>query len=371
MLPLAESHVMSLQSYIPGKSIKETKDEYGVSELIKLASNENPFGPSPKAIKAASEAILKGHLYPISGRFALKEKLCEKFATFDVKPHNLVLGNGANELITLLVRSLIGNGEALLNAWPSFIVYRLAAKATGRQEIAVPLTADFDYDLGHMSEVVKDNNVKMVFIASPNNPTGKYTSINDLTEFAQALPEHVILVVDEAYFDYVDVDDYKTAIPLVLSRPRTVVLRTFSKIFGLAGLRIGYAVCDEQIAQVLHRIRDPFNVNGVAQAAALAALDDVEHIEKSKTSNNEELPRVGAAMKAMGLNITPSVGNFVLMHLADHMMSIDEVSESLIKKGVIIRPLKNYDLLRAARITIGTRRENDLLLGALQETACA
>ena len=367
MLSLAESHIMKLEPYVSGKPIKETKYKYGVKELIKLASNENCIGPSPKAIRAANKAMIECHLYPISGRFCLKERLCEKYLEYGVKFHNIVLGNGANELITLLVRSFIGYKEILLNAWPSFVVYRLAAKATGRQEISVPLTLDLDYDLHRMSEAAKIKNVKMVFIASPNNPTGKYVNISELISFAQSLPEHIILVIDEAYFDYVEKDDYATAIPLVLSRARTVVLRTFSKIFGLAGLRIGYAICDQQIAEILHRVRDPFNVNGIAQVAALAALEDVEHIEKSKLLNNKELFHVSTVIKNMGLKVTPSVGNFILMHLSDYMKNIDDVVKKLIKKGVIIRPLKNYGLMRAARITIGTRKQNEILLAALRE----
>ena len=367
MLSLAESHIMNLESYIPGRSIKKNNNKYKVNQIIKLASNENSIGPSPKAIKAASEEIFKCHIYPIYNRFCLKEKICKKYLKYGIKSNNIVLGNGTNEIITLLVRTFIGYKEILLNAWPSFIVYRLAAKAFGRREISVPLTFNLDYDLSRMSELSKNENVKMIFIANPNNPTGKYIAIRELISFAQNLPKHIILVIDEAYFDYVDKNDYDTAIPLILSRPRTVILRTFSKIFGLAGLRIGYAICDQKIAEIIHRIRDPFNVNGIAQVAALAALDDVEHVKNSKLLNNSELLYVTAGMKKIGFHVTESVGNFVLMHLENYMENIDNIIEKLIEKGIIIRPLKNYNLTRAARVTIGTRNENKILLEALEE----
>jgi histidinol-phosphate aminotransferase len=372
MRPLVQDHLNQLIPYIPGKPIEETEREYGVSDLAKLASNENGLGPSPKAVEAARAAVTQAHLYPDAGCYYLKEKLKERHGDHGVGSENLVIGNGTNEIITLLVRAFVGPGEALLNAWPSFVCYKLAARSCGRTEHIVPLPAELDYDLDAMLEASQKaaadpdaDRVKMVFIGNPNNPTGKYIPKAKLDAFIEGLDPEVIVIIDEAYAEYVEKADYPDAMEWVKKRPRTCVTRTFSKIYGLAAMRIGYAVCDPDIADILNRMRDPFNVNAVAQAAALAALDDHGHIEKSRAHNNSELPRIAAGLEKLGIEVTPSVANFVLARFPEGAPDVPALFESLIKERVIVRPVTNYGLERAVRISAGTREENDRLLGAV------
>lgn len=369
MHALAPAHILNLAQYIPGRPIKETQAEFGLEKVVKLASNENPWGPSPHAIEAIKRELYDGALYPISGRIELKEKICRFLQLEESHQRRIVLGNGANELITLLVRAFLGENEKILNAWPSFIVYRLCAQAHGRLERTVMLTPDLDYDLPALLVAANEeaDALKMIFIANPNNPTGKYISKKNLDEFIAKLPPHIIVVVDEAYADFVDEDDYKSCIDWVFKRPRTVVVRTFSKIFGLAGFRIGYAVCDEEIADILHRIRDPFNVNCTALVAASAALDDFGHIKKCRENNSQERVLVTHEVQRLGLKVTPSAANFVLMHLQDKTKSMASIVNNLMRHGVIVRPVANYGLPNAARVTIGTPSENQLFLRALAE----
>lgn len=370
MRPLVEPHLQALVPYVPGKPIEETEREYGIRGIAKLASNENCLGPSPKAVEAIQRAAASAHLYPDADCYYLKQRLCERHESYGVKPEHLVIGNGTNEILTLLVRAFLGVDDAMLNAWPSFVVYRLAAKGCGRHELAVPLDKELGYDLDAMADAAKksEHPIKLVFLANPNNPTGRYVGRDALERFVRRLDDDMILVLDEAYAEYVTVDDYPDGLALAMRRPRTVVTRTFSKAFGLAAMRVGYAVCDPEVADILNRLRDPFNVNAIGQRAALAALDDQEHVERSKKHNAEELPRLAKGLTELGLKVYPSVANFVLAELPEDGMSLEGMNEQLLRRGVIIRPVKNYGLPRAARITVGTRAENDKLLAALAET---
>lgn len=368
MLPLVSPHLSSLVPYVPGKPIAETEREYGVTNLAKLASNENPLGPSPKAVEAGQKAMSELHLYPDAGAYYLKQRLLERHADHNVTAEQLVLGNGTNEIISLMAKAFLADGEALLNAWPSFVCYRMGAKANNKTELAVPLTGDLDYDLVKMAEVAQnpgEEPVKMVFVGNPNNPTGKFVKKDALDAFIGGLPADVICVIDEAYAEYVTDPEYPDAMAWVQKRPRTVVTRTFSKIFGLAALRVGYAVCDPAIADILNRLRDPFNVNTVGQAAALAALDDEEHLEKSRAHNDAEMPFVTAGLSELGLSVTPSVANFVLAEMPAGAPVGKDVFEGLIRRGVIVRPVGGYGLTRSVRITLGTRAENERLLTAM------
>ncbi|MFZ9888917.1 MAG: pyridoxal phosphate-dependent aminotransferase, partial [Myxococcota bacterium] len=308
MRPLVEPHLRALVPYVPGKPIEETEREYGVSGIAKLASNENCLGPSPLAI-AAMQRVLSGlHLYPDADGFYLKKRLAARHAAHGVDPRQIIVGNGTNEILTLCVRAFLGPGEALLNAWPSFVVYRLAARSCGRDEVTVPLDASLKYDVDGMLAAVRErsNEVKLVFVANPNNPTGTYLTDEELSRFVDGLPCDVVLILDEAYAEYVTATDYPDGLQLALSRPRTLLTRTFSKAFGLAALRVGYAVGDIELIEILNRLRDPFNVSSLGQAAALAALDDLAHVERSRDHNAEELPRVAAGLRAMGLKVWPS-----------------------------------------------------------------
>lgn len=370
MRPLADKHLFELIPYVPGKPIEETEREYGVSHIAKLASNENCLGPSPKAVEAMTKALRESHLYPDADCFYLKEKLCERHQAHGVGREHLVVGNGTNELLVLLVRALVGEGEAVAFAWPSFVVYRLAAKGCGRAEVMAPLRADHAYDLDGLGRAVREDQggaAKVVFLANPNNPTGTYIGQADFDRFVEGLPADVVLVVDEAYAEYVTAPDYPDGLALAMKRPRTVVTRTFSKIFGLAAQRVGYAVCDPEIADILNRLRDPFNVNAIAQRGATAAIDDTEHVERAREHNARELPRLAAGLTELGLTVTPSQANFVLAELAEGMPDLRTVDTELLKRAVILRPVANYGIQRGARITVGTAAENQRLLTALGE----
>lgn len=373
MLALAQSHVMDLEPYVAGQSAEEVRRRFKLESITKLASNENPLGASPLAIEAAQKALKDGHLYPNFQRSSLKERICQLHTTEGIVPEQIVLGNGSNEIITLLARGFLGPNEALLNAWPSFIVYRSAAQSVGVKVYNIPLLSDFSYNLDEMAKqafLAKDTPVKMLFLANPNNPTGQYVSHEELTRFLYSIPEHVIVVLDEAYTQYVEQPDYAQGLKFIHTRPRTVVLRTFSKIYGLAGFRVGYAVCDPKIANLLHRIRDPFNLNGIAMSAATAALDDKVFIENAYVSNLSERQWLVQHLTQLGLQVTPSVGNFILLHFPLPYKGSD-IFYRLMAMGVIVRPLDNYDLPQAVRVTVGTRQQNDHFLQALKAVLSA
>ena len=367
MLSLVQPFMSDLVPYIPGKPIEETEREFGVSNLAKLASNENCLGPSPLAMEALRKTLADSHLYPDAGCFYLKEALLERHATHAVANEQLVLANGTNEIISLMVRAFIGPDEALLNAWPSFVCYRLAARSCGVEEHAIPLTDSYDYDLPAMAAYAQNptgKKIKMVFVGNPNNPTGRYIPQPELDAFIESLPSDVIVIIDEAYAEYANEPDYPDAIAWVQRRPRTVVTRTFSKAFGLAASRVGYAICDPAIADVLNRFRDPFNVNSWGQVAAMAALRDEEHVAKSKAHNLEQLPFIARELASTGLKITPGIANFVLAEMPEGELSLDDFFKNMIREGIIVRPVANYGFSRGVRISVGTREENLRLLEA-------
>ena len=368
MFPLAPPYVSGLIPYVPGKSIEETRAKYGLRQITKLGSNENPFGPSPKAIRAAQKALKESHLYPVAHRDDLARKICEYHPNIDIGLENILLGNGSNELIVLMVRAFLDVNEFLLNAWPSFSVYRLSSQAHGRRELAVSLDENLNYDLDALLAKANGKHkdqIKLLFLANPNNPTGQYIPRQKLERFLNQLPEHIVVAIDEAYVEYATQEDYDTALDFALKRPRTVVLRTFSKIFGLAGLRLGYAIGDPHIISILHRIRDPFNVNNVAQAAAIGALEDTAHLKRTQANNAQELPKMRMRLQGLGIRTHESAGNFVLMQLPDGWPSGSEMCEMLLRKGVIVRNVDNYDLPRCVRVTIGTSRENTRFIKVL------
>ncbi len=368
MRPLVAPFFDKLVPYVPGKPIEETEREYGVKDIAKLASNENCLGPSPLALKAIERTLQKVHLYPDAGGFYLKERLARRHKRHGVTTAQIVLGNGTNELIDLFARSVLDVGEKLLNAWPSFVCYRIAARGMGREELAVPLLPDLGYDLEKMADAARaDPTAKLCFLANPNNPTGRAFSAADLDAFFARVPPDVVVVLDEAYAEYVTDPQYPDGITWVQKRPRTAVLRTFSKIFGLASLRVGYAVCDPALADVLNRLRDAFNTSALSQAAALAALDDNAHVERSRAHNTHELPRLAAGLEKRGFSVAPSQGNFVLARVGGALPDVPSVNTELLRRGVIVRPVANYDLRHSVRISVGTPEENDKLFAALDD----
>jgi histidinol-phosphate aminotransferase len=361
MRPLVEPHLTELVPYVPGKPIEETEREYGIKNIAKLASNENCLGPSPRGTAAAAAAVSRAHIYPDAGGFYLKQRISKLHGGVDAK--QIILGNGTNEIITLMCRAFLGKNDALLNAWPSFVVYRMGAKSVGVVERAVPLTPTLHYDLPAMARTVK-----MVFLANPNNPTCTCFGAKELDSFLSSISPDIIVCLDEAYAEYVRRNDYQDSIQLIKQRPRTMMLRTFSKVYGLAAWRIGYGIGDPDVVSVLEKLRDAFNTSALAQIAALHALDDDDFVHKSKHHNAHELPRVEAGLVARGFLVAPSEGNFVLATLKDDdALDAASLNEGLLRRGLIVRPVANYGLMRSVRISIGTTAENDRLLLALDD----
>jgi len=363
MMSLVGPHIESLVPYAPGKPIEEVQRELGLQHVVKLASNENPLGPSPKAIAAIEAALDKLSLYPDGGGYYLKGELSERLG---LPRSQFILGNGSNELIELLIRTFVGEGENVVTSLATFIIYRLVTRACDREIRESPLTEGLGYDLDRMAQLV-DEKTKLVFIANPNNPTGTLITGAELTAFvekmdARAGADKPILVLDEAYTEYVDVEDYPDAIALIARRPRTVLMRTFSKAYGLAGFRCGYGVSSPEIIDYVNRVRAPFNVNNLALVGAQAALGDLEFLERSVALNAAQKARLEEAFSARGLSFTPSQTNFLLV---DFGRPAREVFEGLMALGVIVRPMAGYGLATHQRITVGTEEENTTLLAAI------
>ncbi len=354
-------HVETLNPYVPGKPIEETEREYGVTGAIKLASNENPLGPSPLAIKAVAENLGKLHLYPDAASFYLKKKMA---TLLGVASEELVLGNGSNELIELLVRTLMdGEDEAIISRG-SFAMYKVALHAHNRRYIEVP-ARDFFYDLEAIAAAMTPR-TKLIFLANPDNPAGTWFGKAPFEHFLEDVKRRnpdTLVVMDEAYFEYVEAEDYPDSLRYRRQYPNIVTLRTFSKIYGLAGLRLGYGILDARLANYLERVRMPFNVSAAAQAGAMAALEDKAHIERSRKVNREGLAMLIPAIESMGARVVPTQTNFVFIDLK---RPAAPVNEALLRKGIIVRPVGNYGFPNALRITVGTAAENDALLAALR-----
>lgn len=362
-LDLAAPGIRGLKPYQPGKPIAELEREYGVTDIVKLASNENPLGPAPRALTAIAAAAGDCARYPDANGFELKRVLATRH---DVAAECVTLGNGSNDILVLLAESFLGPGLEAVYSRHAFAVYALAVQAAGAtHRVADALPADhqqpFGHDLDAMAALVGAE-TRMVFVANPNNPTGTWLEAGQLERFIAALPEHVVVVVDEAYFDYVREPGYPDASRWLGRFPNLVVTRTFSKAYGLAGLRIGYGVSNAAIADILNRIRQPFNTNSLAQVAALAALEDETHLARSVELNATELARVAAACSGLGLGVVPSVGNFLLVDMGGPAQPF---YEALLRAGVIVRPVANYGLPNHLRISIGTPAENERLITAL------
>ena len=349
--------------YSPGKPISEVQRELGLEHAVKLASNENPLGPSPKACEAIKKAAEELHLYPDGGCFYLRRAIAEKFG---VSPDSLLLGNGSNELIELLIHAFVLPGTHVVASEASFIVYKLASKVRGREVREVPLAADRGYDLKALAEAV-DADTRMVFIANPNNPTGTHIGAEALDTFieemdARAGDDPPILVLDEAYYEYVDAPGAPDSMAILARRPRTVVLRTFSKAYGLAGLRCGYGFTTPDIVAQINRVRAPFNVNSLAQVGAIAALDDDDFLKRAVTLNRECKAWLEAELSSRGLGVTPSQTNFLLVDFHSNAMPF---YEALMTQGVITRPMGGYGLHTCLRISVGLPEENQKLVEAV------
>ncbi|HEX9398602.1 MAG TPA: histidinol-phosphate transaminase [Anaeromyxobacter sp.] len=358
-MPLVPPYVASLTPYVPGKPTEEVEREYGVTNVAKLASNENALGPSPRAVDAAREAAAKVSLYPDGAAFYLRNALAAKLG---VEPREVFVGNGSNELIELLVRTFVLEGEEVLTSAQSFIAYKLAAQAHGRTLVEAPMKARFHYDLDAIKKLLS-RRTKLVFLANPDNPTGTWFSEQELLPFLDAVPKDTLVVLDEAYVEFVDAPGFQDALALRRKYPNLVVLRTFSKIYGLAGLRLGYGVARPEVVEYVDRVRAPFNVNLVAQAAGVAALDDAEHVERSRALVREERPFLADGLKGLGATVVPSQGNFVFAEFPGRPGK--DLFEALLREGVVVRPMGGYGFPMAQRITVGLRGENQRCLAAL------
>ena len=347
----------SLEPYPPGKPIDELEREYGVSDSIKLASNENPLGPSPRALAALQAALGDVHRYPDGSCYHLRRALARKLR---VSPDSLVFGNGSNEIIELVVRTFLHAGEEAVMADQAFVIYRMLVQAQGGRAITVPLR-NFTHDLEAMADAITPS-TRLVFLANPNNPTGTIVFREQWQEFLAAVPRDVVIVMDEAYFEYVEDPRYPDGLSDVGGDHLLIVLRSFSKIYGLAGLRIGYGVAHPAIIDLLNRLRAPFNVNTLAQVAALAALDDDAHVERTRQVNREGMASLTAAFAELGLECVPSWANFILVRVGNAARLYDQ----LLRRGVIVRPVPVYGFPEHVRVTVGTAAENERLVTALR-----
>ncbi|MGB0591178.1 MAG: histidinol-phosphate transaminase [Myxococcota bacterium] len=360
---LVAAHIGALTPYAPGPPPAALQEELGLERLIRLDSNENPLGPSPKAVAAIGRAAIDVHRYPDGGSSRLKRGLATHLG---VSEASLVLGNGSNELIELLMTTFASEGSEVLTSRGSFIAYHLAAQARGLCLRETDLTEQLGYDLEAMLDMVTPA-TRLIFIANPNNPTGTYLGGQELEDFITALDQKTqghppVLVLDEAYREYVDQPAPLDSIAMLGRRPRTVVLRTFSKAYGLAGLRCGYAVTTPELARHLDRVRAPFNVSMVAQEAALAALGDEDYLQASVTLNRRNRSWLSTELRRRGFTVTPSQTNFVLV---DFGGQAGEVYEGLRARGVLTRPMRAYGLPTYLRIGVGLVEEQAELLSAL------
>jgi len=357
---LVADYIKKLVPYVPGKPIEELERELGIKESIKVASNENPIGPSPKAIEAIEACLRDLNRYPDGNATLLKQKLSEKLG---VTPGMIVTGNGSNEVLELVAATFMRPGDHAVVSEHAFVVYDLAVDARGYEKTVAPPGKNYGHDLKAMADAVKEN-TRLLFIANPNNPTGTYVTRGEVDELLESLPEDVIVVIDEAYFEYVEKDDFPDAVELVKSGANVVATRTFSKIHGLAALRIGYGVMKEEMAEYVNRVRQPFNTNMLAQVAAEAALSDDEFIQKVKKINAEGMAYLEDRFKKMGIEYIPSVGNFVLFKSPKDSKTL---YDELLHKGVIVRPMAGYRLPEWIRVTVGLPDENDRFIKALGE----
>jgi histidinol-phosphate aminotransferase len=348
----------ALKPYVPGKPLSELEREYGISDSIKLASNENPLGPSLKVVEAIRAQLAELTRYPDGGAFALRERIARHHG---VDPVRVTVGNGSNDVLDMIARTFLGPGRKSLFSQYAFAVYPLSSMAVGA-ELEIAPARKYGHDLDVMRTLISDD-TGVVWIANPNNPTGTRLRDRELRDFVQAVPENVIVVIDEAYFEYVGADDHPDASQWLDTFPNLVVTRTFSKAYGLAALRVGYGLSHPDVADLLNRVRQPFNVDSLAQAAAIAALDDQDYLQRAVALNTAGMAQLTAGIDRLGLHYIPSSGNFVTIDLGREAGPVDQ---ALLKLGVVTRPVGNYGLPNHLRVSIGLEKENARFLEALE-----
>jgi len=363
-LSLAAPGVQQLKPYLPGKPVEELERELGISDSIKLASNENPLGPGPKAIAAAKSVVSKVNLYPDGAGFKLSQALAKKHNTLI---GSITLGNGSNDVLELIARAFLTAEHSAVFSEYAFAVYPIVTQAIGaKANIARAYPADhpsmpYGHDLDALLKAI-DDTTRIVFIANPNNPTGTWLDIEALSNFLNKVSENVIVVLDEAYYEYMPDELKPDSNSLHKQFDNLILTRTFSKMYGLAGLRIGYSVSHPDVADLLNRVRQPFNANLIAQEAALASLDDTQHIADSVALNDAGLRQLTEGFTQLGLTAIPSIGNFISVDIQQEALP---VYNALLHEGIIVRPLANYQLPNHLRITVGTEKQNTRALTAL------
>jgi histidinol-phosphate aminotransferase len=355
---LANRHLRELGVYEPGKPIEEIARELQVepADIIKLASNENPFGPSPAAIRAMTAALQQAHLYPDGGGFYLRRAIADRLG---VVPENVILGNGSNEIIEFLAHAFLNRGDSIVTSEYAFIAYKLIAALFGAKTIEAR-GREYKHDLPAILEAIQPN-TRLIIIANPNNPTGTLISQREIDEFMKQVPDRVVTVFDEAYYEFLD--EPPDTLRYVRAERNIVVLRTFSKIHGLAGTRIGYGVGSPALIEVLQKTRQPFNVNSIAQAGALAALTDEAHSRRTKQTVDAGRSYLGEALADIGVQFVPSAANFLMVNVGDGR----RVFKEMLAQKVIVRPLTGYGLHAWVRISVGTMDENERCISALKE----
>ncbi len=347
---IARKVIFDIKPYVPGKPIEEVERELGIKDVIKMASNENPFGPSPRAVEAMQKSLHKISMYPDGNCFYLKEMVAEKLC---VEPDNLIVGNGSDEILKLIAEAFLDPGDEIVMAQPSFSEYEFVGKIMGAQCIFVPLK-DFTHDLEAMGRAVTKK-TKIVFICNPNNPTGTIVTRTQVDEFLKDLDPRVLVVFDEAYYEYVEDEEYPQTLDFVGEGQNVIVLRTFSKIYGLAGQRIGYGIAKDNIISTLNRVREPFNVNMLAQIAAMAALRDQEHVGKSRQGNQEGKDYLYRWFEEKGMSYVPTQANFIFLKVG---VDSQELFREMMQQGVIIRTGDIFGHPDFIRVTVGSMEEN-------------
>lgn len=356
---LAPAYVRAISPYKPGKPISELQRELGITDIVKLASNENPQGASAKALAAAHAALDDIGLYPDGNCYALKDALVHRYG---VNANQIVLGNGSNELLELSARAFLSVGDKAIFAAHAFAIYSLATQAVGATGITVP-AIKFGHDLDAMRSAAVAQGAKMIFIANPNNPTGTFLSGDALLKFLRALPDNILVVLDEAYNEYLPQDYRYDSVKWLAEFPNLIISRTFSKAYGLAALRVGYGLGDARVMDMLNRVRQPFNINSVAQAAAVAALHDADFLRSTFALNQSGMHQLTQGLSNLGLEYIPSLANFVSFKVA----GATHIYTRLLELGVIVRPLANYAMPEYLRVSIGLETENNKFLSALKQ----
>jgi histidinol-phosphate aminotransferase len=356
--PQPRPGVLDIAPYIPGKSSAP-----GVAKVFKLSSNETPLGPSPRAIAAYNEVGKHLEDYPDGAATALREAIGQ---TFGLDPARIVCGAGSDDLLNLIARAYLKDGDEAIHATHGFLVYPIATLAAGAKPVVAPET-DYTANVDHLLSAVTAK-TKVVFLANPNNPTGTYISFDEVKRLHRGLPPHVLLVLDAAYAEYVDRNDYEAGIELVATSENVVMCRTFSKIYGLAALRLGWMYGPAHVVDAINRVRGPFNVSAPAIAAGVAAIRDTDHVEKARAHNKEWLAWLTEEIRELGLKVTPSVANFVLIHFPDTPgRTAKEADAFLTKRGLILRGVAGYKLPNALRMTVGSEEANRLVVAALRD----